>query len=268
MSVMQGVQKPEKPEHEDDKEKYALQYLKDKNLPDTATNRDKAYKAFATANQAPEHPTLMLVPDGKGGYKAIGVQAGATVSGEAVKPGEPAQASRKAIVDHDKSYVQPANAVEKSYDMMDHAFQEYEDARAKGKDLPTGAQSMVALSTHLSTTFGNVKGARITKDMIQEHLGARGISDKALVALQKLTNGDVLSPDQWEAFHNLIAESRKLSWQTAVKEAERKHIPVNFLPDDLTAVQVPGHSASTIPTGRLQEFQKKYPNAAVLSERE
>jgi hypothetical protein len=268
MSVMQSVQKPEKPEHEDDKEKYAQQYLKDNKLPDTATNRDKAYAAFAKANQAPEHPTLMLVPDGKGGYKAINVQAGATVSGEAVKPGEPAQASSKAIVDHDKAYVQPANAVEKSYDMMDHAYREYEDARAKGKDLPTGAQSMVALSTHLSTTFGNVKGARITKDMIQEHLGARGVSDKALVAFQKLSNGDVLSPDQWEAFHSLISESRTLSWQTAVREAERKHVPINFLPDDLTAVKVPGHAASTIHTSQLQKFQKDFPNAVVLSEKE
>jgi hypothetical protein len=124
--------------------------------------------------------------------------------------------------------------VEKSYDMMDNAYKEYEAARAQGKELPTGAPSMLALSTHLSTTFGNVKGARITKDMIAHHLGARGVSDKALVAFQRLTNGDVLAPDQWDAFHQLIKESRKLSWQTAVKEADRKHIPVDFLPTDLS----------------------------------
>jgi hypothetical protein len=141
--------------------------------------------------------------------------------------------SDKAIVAHDKAYVQPANAVEKSYQMMDSAYKEYEAARKQGKELPTGAQSMLALSTHLSTTFGNVKGARISKDMIEHHLGARGVGDKAQVAIQKLTNGDVLSPDQWDAFHGLIKESRKLSWDTATKEAERKKIPIDFLPPDL-----------------------------------
>ena len=141
--------------------------------------------------------------------------------------------SRQDVRAHDKAYVQPAEAVEKSYNMMDHAYKEYKAAQAKGQDLPTGAQSMLALSTHLATTFGNVKGARVTKDMIAEHLGARSISDDALVAVQKLTNGDRLSPAQWDAFHDMIKQSRNLSWQIAVKEANRKHIPVDFLPPDL-----------------------------------
>ena len=144
--------------------------------------------------------------------------------------------SRQDVTAHDKAYVQPAEQVEKSYQMMNHAYQEYRQAKAQGKELPAGAQSMLALSTHLSTTFGNVKGSRVTKDMIHEHLGARSISDSALVAVQRLTNGDVLSPDQWDAFHDLIAQSRKLSWNTAVKEAKRKDIPVDFLPKDLNGL--------------------------------
>jgi hypothetical protein len=148
--------------------------------------------------------------------------------------------SRQDVRAHDKAYVVPAEGVEKSYQMMDHAYQEYENARKQGKALPTGAQSMLALSTHLSTTFGNVKGARVTKDMIEHHLGARSISDSALVAVQKLTNGDVLSPDQWQAFHDLIRQSRNLSWGTAVKEAGRKHIPIDFLPKDLQSRTVNG----------------------------
>jgi hypothetical protein len=141
--------------------------------------------------------------------------------------------NEKANNAHDKAYVQPAEQVEQSYQMMNQAYNEYQGAAAQGKDLPTGAQSMVALSTHLATTFGNVKGSRITKDMIQEHLGARSISDAALVATQKLTNGDVLSPAQWSAFHDLISNSRRLSWQIAATEAQRKAIPTNFLPPDL-----------------------------------
>jgi len=68
----------------------------------------------------------------------------------------------------------------------------FQDAYNNRNNAKTGAESMLALSTHLATTFGNVKGARVTKDMIEHHLGARGVGDSALVAVQKLTNGDVL----------------------------------------------------------------------------
>jgi hypothetical protein len=160
-------------------------------------------------------------------------QAQAQANGmQIVRPATAAD-NEKTIAAHDKAYVQPAEQVEKSYQMMNQAYNEYQGAAAQGKDLPTGAQSMVALSTHLATTFGNVKGSRITKDMIQEHLGARSVSDAATVAVQKLTNGDVLSPAQWSAFHDLISNSRRLSWQTAATEANRKAIPTNFLPPDL-----------------------------------
>jgi hypothetical protein len=131
----------------------------------------------------------------------------------------------------DKNYVKPANDSEKSYQMFMEAYNNRNNAK-------TGAESMLALSTHLATTFGNVKGARVTKDMIQEHLGARGIGDKALVAVQKLTNGDVLSPDQWNAFKDLISNSRKLSWETAKKEADRRSVDIKgSLPADLSGVK-------------------------------
>jgi hypothetical protein len=171
-----------------------------------------------------------------GGNPVLTTMGAAQANGmQIVRPATAAD-NEKAINAHDKAYVQPAEQVEKSYQMMNQAYNEYQGAAAQGQDLPTGAQSMVALSTHLATTFGNVKGSRITKDMIQEHLGARSVSDSALVAIQKLTNGDVLSPAQWSAFHDLISNSRRLSWQIAATEAQRKAIPTNFLPPDLANV--------------------------------
>ena len=145
-------------------------------------------------------------------------------------------ANRQEITTHDRQYVLPAENVEKSYQMMNQSYNDYENARKQGKTLPSGAQSMLALSQHLVTTFGNVKGSRVTKDMIQEHLHARSIGDDALVAVQKLTNGDQLSPAQWDAFHNLLQQSRNLSWTTAAKEAARKKIPIDFMPKDLETV--------------------------------
>lgn len=159
------------------------------------------------------------------------------------------KATRADIVTHDKAYVQPANSTEKSYQMFQHAYDEYQAAAKQGKTLPTGAQSMLALSQHLQTTFGQVKGARVTKDMIQHHLGARSVSDSALVAVQRLTNGDVLSPDQWSAFHDMVGESRRLSWETAVKEAKRKDIPVDFLPKDLQGMAAPDGADNEVYVG-------------------
>jgi hypothetical protein len=165
------------------------------------------------------------------------------------------KASRQDVREHDKAYVQPAEGVEKSFQMMQHAYDEYKDAKAHGKELPTGAQSMLALSTHLATTFGNVKGARVTKDMIEHHLGARSISDSALVAMQKLTNGDTLSPAQWDAFHDLIKQSRDLSWKTAVKEAKRKDVPVDFLPEDLQG-QIEGGNGAPPAGSKVRDYSQ------------
>lgn len=204
--------------------------------------------SYLIANPTPSSSGTNVV------IKEAGANARAEKSGERADQRTSTARDERRIDQHDKAYVQPAEAVEKSYEMMDNAYREFKDAEAHGQKLPTGAQSMVALSTHLSTTFGNVKGARITKDMIQEHLGARSISDAALVAMQKFTNGDVLSPEQWNAFHDLIKQSRDLSWKTAVKEAQRKKIPVDFLPPDLQGLSSDGGGSVT-----ADELLKKYP---------
>lgn len=182
--------------------------------------------------------TLMVVP-GPNGNQVVAAKPGMNLPAGAMSTTQMGGQGEK----FDKDYVVPARGVEQSYQMMDQAYKEYKDARAQGKELPTGAQSMLALSTHLSTTFGNVKGSRVTKDMIAEHLGARGLTDSATVAIQRLTNGDQLSPAQWEAFHDLIRQSRDLKWKQATDEAKRKNLPVDFLPNDL------GGSTGAAPSG-------------------
>jgi len=134
-------------------------------------------------------------------------------TGAALSPKE----ASKRFDSFNQKVLQPLQTnTDKSFRMAQQAFSEYQ---AAGGKLPTGAQSMLMLSNHLSTTFGNVKGARVTKDMIEHHLGARGISDRALVAVQKLTNHDELSPDQWKAFMDLIGQSREFSYAGAIDNA-------------------------------------------------
>lgn len=154
-------------------------------------------------------------PNGSTQYSTIGA---------AIKSGAVTDKTAKSLEPLEKT----AEDAEKSYQMFQSAYSDFKQGTT------TGAQSMLALSQHLATTFGGVKGARITRDMIQEHLGARGISDSALVAVQKLSNGDVLSPDQWGAFNGLISQSRKFSWGTYATSAAAKGVNVRgLIPKDL-----------------------------------
>jgi hypothetical protein len=135
---------------------------------------------------------------------------------------------------HDKMVI-PALAKETSFEVADGAYREYMAAKAQGKTLPTGAQSMLMLSQHLGTTFGGVKGNRVTKDMIHEHLGAVGISDMALKAVQRLTTGDALSPAQWDAFYEMISTTRNQTWRTVLEDAQALGRPLDYIafPPDL-----------------------------------
>jgi hypothetical protein len=179
-----------------------------------------------------KHTVTPLNPRGP---KADGTApAGSGTAGDKViGKGKTPPANMELRMNFEKGYEKPAEDAEKSYQMASNAYSEYSALQKQGKDFPSGAQSMLMLSQHLQTTFGNVKGARVTKDMIHEHLGARGVSDEAHVAVQKLVDGDSLSPSQWEAFHDLIGQSRKESWEIAAKEAKRAKVPNDFTPPDL-----------------------------------
>jgi hypothetical protein len=63
------------------------------------------------------------------------------------------------------------------------------------------------------------------------------VSDDALTAIQKLTSGDVLSSKQWNAFSDLITQSRNQTWKNAVDNAHYRGLPADFLPEDLSGVQ-------------------------------
>lgn len=137
-----------------------------------------------------------------------------------------ADASTRQYVD--KNYVSKARDVEQAYSLFNDAYQEHLSGTK------TGAPGMLALSQHLGNTFGSIKGGRINKDLIAEHLGARGITDTMEVAVNKLVNGDPLSDDQWKAFGQLMKNSRTESWRKASDAANSNEVdPNNFLPSDL-----------------------------------
>jgi hypothetical protein len=128
---------------------------------------------------------------------------------------------------YNKIVVPVAQQTETSYRLAAHAHDEYYAARAKGQKLASGAPAMQMLSQHIATTFGSVKGARITKDMISKHLGARSVSDDLEVAVNHIVNGEELSKNQWDAFGDLISERRNESWNAVLDSAIAQGRPLD-----------------------------------------
>jgi hypothetical protein len=133
--------------------------------------------------------------------------------------------------------VTPAMQVENTYQKASDVYEQYKALRKQGKDFPTGAQSVQMLSYHIANTFGgaNMRGGRVTKDLIEKHIGARSVSDSALVAVQKLTNGEQLSPQQWDAFYSLVKETRDETWRSVLNDATALQRPTDYIafPQDL-----------------------------------
>ena len=159
-------------------------------------------------------------------------------------------ANQKEVDAFNKGYIDPANAIERSYDM----FQEAYDAIKKG-DAKTGAEDMLLLSQHLATTFGQVKGSRMNRDLIQEHKDAIGMQDRIERFGNNLASGAQLSPDQRKEFGHLITNMRNLTWQIAAQEAVRRNQPVDFLPGNATIkMQDSAGKVREVPGSRVQGY--------------
>jgi hypothetical protein len=159
----------------------------------------------------------------------------------------------KQVEAFNKDYVNPAEAIERSYQMFEDAYKAIQNGDAK-----TGAEDMLLLSQHLGTTFGQVKGSRMNKDLIQEHKDAIGIQDKIERYSNNIASGQMLSPDQRKEFGDLISNMRNLTWRIATKEAARNNQPINFLPADVQVNMRDSRGISRPVTGdRVQEYLDK-----------
>jgi hypothetical protein len=111
---------------------------------DRAGNPIHQMSAISETNRATKLATagmaqVYAVP-ATGGNPVLTPMGAAQANGmQIVRPATAAD-NEKAINAHDKAYVQPAEQVEKSYQMMNQAYNEYQGAAAQGKDLPTGAK--------------------------------------------------------------------------------------------------------------------------------
>jgi hypothetical protein len=122
---------------------------------DRAGNPVQQISAISEANRATKLATMgagqvYALPPGATNPVLTTMGAAQANGMQIVRPATAAD-NEKTIAAHDKAYVQPAEQVEKSYQMMNQAYNEYQGAAAQGKDLPTGAQSNANTEGELST---------------------------------------------------------------------------------------------------------------------
>ncbi len=91
-------------------------------------------------------------------------------------------------------------------------------ARADASANP-GASDMVLLSNHIGMTFGNVKGARTGRDLIEAHMQARSLPESLAVLAGGVLKGQQLSKEQREEFLH-AAEARLSELEAAYQQAQ------------------------------------------------
>lgn len=126
-----------------------------------------------------------------------------------------------------KSYVQPLTKT----DQTNAQFQSILSDVNSGKDL-TGSQSVVALfdAIGISATPMKGQGFRLNKDVIQEHVEARGVDQRVAQKMGQLRSGEIITPQQIKDYANIAVQARESQYNSAIDEARRQGLPVDFLP--------------------------------------
>ena len=253
-----ALQKPAVPKAPDDFDQFYTGFLKDNNLTDTAANRLKARTQWEAAAAKPPTGTFMPLYDQTG--KVTGAWDPATGKIQHAPTELPGTTSQgqgmqsKALAEFNKNYEKPAEDIGQGLQKFEAAYKDYKNGA------PTGAPSMVALSTHLATTFGSVKGARMNRDMIEEHRDAIGWMDRIERYGQQAASGQQLSPDQWKDFGQLIRNTSNIAWQVAAKEAQRSKLSDDQFPAIPAEAQIqmrtPKGSVVSVKGNRVKEAVK------------
>lgn len=88
-----------------------------------------------------------------------------------------------------------------------------------------GPESMQFLSNHIAMTFGAVKGARVGRDIIQEHLKARDLDQATEALAQRVLSGGVITYTQAQQMMETAKINRRQAWRQAQDAAQQYGVP-------------------------------------------
>jgi hypothetical protein len=126
-----------------------------------------------------------------------------------------------------KTYVQPLTKA----DQQLAQFSKIQSDVDKNGNM-TGAESVVGLFNAIGISASPLKGMgfRINSNTVEEHEQARGLGQSLYQKLLSLKSGDVVTPQQLKDYASLASSARESQYVSAVDEARRQNLPVDFLP--------------------------------------
>lgn len=95
-----------------------------------------------------------------------------------------------------------------------------------------GPESMQFVANHIAMTFGSVKGARIGRDIIEQHVKARDLDQSTEAMAQRVLSGGVITYTQAQQMAGTAKINRQQAWKQAQDAATQYGVP--------DAVKMPG----------------------------
>lgn len=126
-----------------------------------------------------------------------------------------------------KAYVQPLTKTDQQLSQ----FARIQSDIDKNGNM-SGAESVVGLFNAIGISASPLKGMgfRINNNTVEEHANATGIGQKLYQKLLSLKSGDVVTPQQLKDYASIATQARESQYNSAIDEARRQGLPVDFLP--------------------------------------
>jgi hypothetical protein len=184
-------------------------------------------KAQAEAGKVPSEINKNNAEAGKARTEAAGATATPKADAFGVASTLPEKEYDKRYNGFSKAYVQPLT----KSDQQLAQFSKIQSDLDKTGNL-TGAESVVGLFNAIGISASPLKGMgmRINSNTVQEHENARGLGQSLYQKLLSLKSGDVVTPQQLKDYAGLATSAREAQYASAIDEARRQNLPVDFLP--------------------------------------
>lgn len=88
-----------------------------------------------------------------------------------------------------------------------------------------GPESMQFVANHIAMTFGSVKGARIGRDIIEQHVKARDLDQSTEAMAQRVLSGGVITYTQAQQMMDTAKINRAQAWKQAQDAASQYGVP-------------------------------------------
>lgn len=173
-------------------------------------------------------PTMMPDPSGKGGMVPgkFNKRTGEVVPIAAGKGGVSIPKPAQKEIDDALTTARGMDRLERAQtQLLQGAAKRGTSGPLGGGPYLNGPESMQFVANHIAVTFGSVKGARIGRDIIEQHVKARDLDQATEAMAQRVLSGGIITYQQAQQMLETAKINRKQAWQQARDAATQYGVP-------------------------------------------